>query len=37
MPPVMMLGDDSTGTISDPSSAVVNEGEWEYGEENKIT
>lgn len=39
LPPVMMLADDSTGTISDPSSAVavVNEGEWEYGEENKIT
>lgn len=42
MPPISLV-DDSTGTTSgDPSSsssAVTNEGEWEYGygEENKIT
>ena len=38
MPPIALV-DDSTGivTTSDPSSAVANEGQWECGEENKIT
>lgn len=36
MPPISVAG-ESGGTTSDPLSAVADEGEWQHGEENRIT